>query len=406
MLYIESGVVPLRKKTKTPRLFSYEEPHFDEFVRFLSPDKPTYLFDSNALKARAKDFLSGFPGDIAYAVKCNPTRRVLQTLSKSGISSFDVASLEEIRQVRKVNPAATLYYMNPVKTPESIRAAYYDYDVRIFVLDHRDELFKIVRETSLAQDLDLYVRVALPKNPSAQTDFSSKFGAEFDQALELLKLARPVSRKLGISFHVGTQSMDPQVYDRAISYVAKMVASAGIEIDALDVGGGFPVAYEGLQPVPLAGYFQVIRESLKKNRFDDLHILCEPGRAMVADSTQLITRVELRRGDLLYINDGVYGGLVEMASWCGLINPYRLVTREGSEPAEPCRSFRLTGPTCDSLDMMAGPFLLPESVAMGDWIVFQRAGAYSQSCRSGFNGFAAADVVPVQVRPPLSRRTE
>lgn len=365
-------------------------------IREMAPSKPTYLYDSSVLKARARLFLEQFPGDTAYAVKCNPGKHILQTLTKAGVHSFDVASLEEIRQVRKVNPKATLYYMNPIKTPEAIHAAYHDYGVRIFVLDHKDELYKIMRETGLAQDLDLYVRIALPKNKAAQTDFSSKFGADFESAVELLKLARPVSTRLGISFHVGTQSMDADVYARAIAYTRKIIDEAGIEIDSLDVGGGFPETYPDAKPASIPDYFAVIKTALSDNNFDQIHVLCEPGRGMVADCMKLVTRVDLRRNDLLYINDGVYGGLSELAPWQGIQFPHEVVSREVSDEAVEMKPFRLTGPTCDSVDMMNGPFYLPENAKAGDWVLFHKTGAYSNSVRSDFNGLGDADMFQIK----------
>ncbi len=365
-------------------------------VLAVQPKCPTYFYEPEKLKDKVDLFLNHFPGDVAYAVKCNPSRQILQTMTKAGITCFDVASLDEIQRVRKINPSADLYYMNPIKTPEAIHAAYFQYDVRTYVLDHKDELYKIMRETGLAQDLNLYIRLALPKNNAARTDFSSKFGADFDSAIELLKLARPVSKRLGISFHVGTQSMDPEVYARAIAHVRKIVDAAEIEIDSLDVGGGFPVDYPNAQPAPLTSYFDVIRHAITENGFEDIHILSEPGRALVSDCMTLVTRIDMRRNDILYINDGLYGGLTDIAPWQGIVYHHELVQRDAYMDQCEMGEFRLTGPTCDSVDMMNGPFVMSNNAKIGDWVMFKQTGAYSQSVRTGFNGFTDVDVIQIK----------
>ncbi|PZP52900.1 MAG: hypothetical protein DI586_11560, partial [Micavibrio aeruginosavorus] len=157
----------------------------DEAVAELIPVLPLYVTRPDELAADASKFVNLFPGDVLYAVKCNPERHVLQGLAKAGVRNFDVASLEEIKAVKKVAPKAKLYYMHPVKSPEAIRAAYFEHGVRAFVLDSKDELYKIMRETNLASDLELFVRLALPKNKKAMIDFSSKFGALPNEAAEL-----------------------------------------------------------------------------------------------------------------------------------------------------------------------------------------------------------------------------
>lgn len=395
MTHTAGGAMPHLVLSRKSRQFRTVEA-LPALVQRLSPVAPTYFFYPDRLKAKAALFLNEFPGEIAYAVKCNPSKNVLQTLVKAGVQAFDVASIDEIRQVRRIDPAARLYYMNPIKTPEAIHEAYHGHNVRIFVLDHKDELYKIMRETGLAQDLDLFVRLALPKNEKAATDFSSKFGAPFDAAVELLKLARPVSKRLGISFHVGTQSMDADVYSRAISYTRDLVNAAGIEIDALDVGGGFPVPYPDADPAALTDYFAVVKSALQTHGFDKLDIICEPGRAMVAECMDLVARVELRKNDLLYINDGLYGGLMDMAPWLGMTFPVTYVPRHPELEQGENAPFRLTGPTCDSLDMMNGPFMLPEHIKAGDWLVFSQTGAYSQAVRTPFNGFGACDVLMIK----------
>lgn len=369
--------------------------HFHDLVLSKRPAKPLYVVFMDTIKDTAQNFVSVFPGKPLYAVKTNPDPNVLRALSAGGITCFDVASLAEIQTVTQIFPHAELHFMHPVKMPEDIRAAYFDYNVRHFVLDHEDELFKIMRETDLAQDLNLTVRISLPKNEKALIDFSGKFGASFDQAIDLLQKCRPVSKSLGISFHVGTQTTDAQKYANAIDYCANIIQSSSIVIDSLNIGGGFPIAYEGEEiPDTIEDYIKVVRTALDKNQLSHLELIAEPGRVLVGKGARLVTRVELRKDNLLYINDGVYGGLFDAAKWVGTRYPVSAISCD--MPFEkPVEHFCFAGPTCDSLDMMEGPFTLPADINIGDWVVFDNVGAYSQALRSDFNGFGYADVIAI-----------
>ncbi len=362
------------------------------------PAKPLYVVFPDKIRQAAQDFCAIFPGKALYAVKTNPDPQVIRAMKQGGVKGFDVASLEEIRLVRQMAPRAELHFMHPVKMPEDIRAAYFEYGVRNFVLDHEDELFKIMRETDLAQDLNLTVRIALPKTDKALIDFSGKFGATMAEAIDLLNKCRPVSQKLGLSFHVGTQMSDPAVYARAISYAADIISACGVKVDTLNIGGGFPVAYEGDENLQSLGdYMQDIKTALIKSGLGKIKLLAEPGRVLVAKGAALVARVELRKGDMLYINDGVYGGLFDAADWVGTQYPVQAVSCDRPFTAE-TRAFQMSGPTCDSLDMMKGPFVLPGDIGIGDWIVFENTGAYSMALRSNFNGFGHADTVYIQDR--------
>lgn len=384
-------------KSRSSRLIQGNPPSFqgtlDDAVSELRPELPMYVTRPDELAQDAQKFVSLFPGDVVYAVKCNPEKHVLQTLAKSGVRNFDVASIEEIKAVRKVAPKAKLYYMHPVKSPEAIRAAYFEYGVRAFVLDSKDELYKIMRETGLATDLELFVRLALPKNKKALIDFSNKFGALPYDAAELLQLSRSVSTKLGLCLHVGTQTTDPAVFKRALKVANTVIKASGVKVDVLDVGGGFPVEYPD-QPVPdLSVFVEAIKEGLVQNKLSHMHLMCEPGRALVARSGSLIVRVEGRKGNMLFINDGTYGGLFDAGAQLRGRYPVRRVGGSDifeMEKAE-LMGFRFAGPTCDSIDMMEGPFYLPEDIKAGDWIEIGQTGAYSIAMRSNFNGFGHAD---------------
>lgn len=364
----------------------------DELVANLKPAQPLYVLRPQVLTRTAREFTALFPGDVMYAVKCNPEKTVLQTLYKAGVKSFDVASIEEVRLAAKAAPKAKLYFMHPVKAPEAIREAYSAYGVRAFAVDTQEELFKILQETGLAPDLELFVRIALPKNGSAAIDFRVKFGAMPEDAATLLQQCRPVVSRLGISFHVGTQTTNPAVFARAVNIAADVMMKSGVKVDVVDVGGGFPVSYPGqAAPPPLEQYMKSIAGALKKCGLSDIPLLCEPGRALVAASTSLVVRVEQRRGDLLYINDGTYGGLFDAGRWLNLRYPVRRVG--GGDASHETAPFRFAGPTCDSLDMMAGPFDLPSGIKTGDWIEIGNTGAYSRGLRGNFNGFGGAQTV-------------
>lgn len=362
----------------------------DELVAELRPVDPVHIFRMDRFEQAGYEFIAGFTGTPMYAVKCNPDKAVIQALYRSGIRSFDVASIGEVRQVKKIAPKAKLYFMHPIKSREAIFEAYFTHGVRRYVLDTQAELFKILQETRLAGDLELFVRVAV-NNTHAALSLSGKFGATPEEAVELLKACRAVCTKLGVSFHVGSQCMNPVAYREAIAQVASIAEKSGVKIDVIDVGGGFPVAYEGMTPPPLADYFAEIAQAIADHGLQDLELLAEPGRALVGRGMSLIARVELRKDHhdgthTLHINDGTYGGLQEGAKWQGIRYPVRQAGRK-AESIEDVLPFRLAGPTCDSLDMLPGPYMLPADINEGDWIEIEQHGAYGLCTRTTFNGF-------------------
>ncbi len=354
-------------------------------------DDAIYVLYPRRIEAAAKQFLDGFPGRVLYAVKANPHPAVLKTLWASGMRGFDVASIREIDLVRRACPDAELYLMHPVKSRRTIRHAY-ENGVRHFAFDCAAELGKILVETNDASDLHLHLRLALPKGGSANMPLDGKYGAEFEEAVDLLRAARPVSAKLGVCFHVGSQCMDPADYIKALAYVHGLLETAGVEIDSLDCGGGFPVAYPGMTPPPMADYFARIQKGLDIFGFGELEIIGEPGRALCGEGGSTLTRVELRKGQDLYLNEGSYGSLFDAAQ-CAWKYPVKL-HRDG-EASEATEGFRFFGPTCDSLDTMAGPFELPADMREGDWIEVCHLGAYGQALASDFNGFQSETTVAV-----------
>lgn len=380
----------LRSLPQIPHVFD----NADDVVRALRPALPTYTLNTTLIEDTAKRFMNNFDGKAAFAVKTNPHPSVIQALCNAGMKAFDVASLPEIELVRSISKTAELLFMHTIKSPESISCAYFDYDVRTFSLDHEDELEKIVENTKGADDLNLFVRIALPKNDQASIDFSSKFGALPADAIPLLQAARKVAKKLGVCFHVGTQTSDAASYGNAINQIKNVIRDCGVEVDALDIGGGFPVPYEGEDVPSIENCLNVVRTALYHAELDDLELIAEPGRCLVAQGGSLIVRVELRKGDLLYLNDGTYGGLFDAGAMLRTAYPVRGI-RDNAKFEDALSPLRFTGPTCDSLDMMDGPFMLPADIKTGDWIEIKNTGAYSHALRTNFNGFGESDTVYV-----------
>ena len=365
----------------------------------LRPVQPVTLLRPHAAKRAARFFAEKFPGKSLYAVKANPSPDLLKVLWDAGVTHYDVASLGEVRLVAKTLPEAVLCFMHPVKAEEAIAEAYFDYGVKTFSLDTLDELEKILRATHNASDLNLLVRLRVSSDHS-KLSLASKFGAEPHEVKQLLMAARQASDALGLCFHVGSQAMSPAAYAEAMQRVREAIVEAAVTVDIVDVGGGFPSWYPGMEPPALEAYFEVIHRA-----FEDLPISysaelwCEPGRALCAEYASVLVRVEKRRGSELYINDGAYGALFD-AAHIGWRYPVKLV-RDGESNARPME-FSFYGPTCDDLDHMAGPFELPADVQAGDYIEVGMLGAYGCAMRTGFNGFGVEDRVIVEDEPMAS----
>ncbi|BAE49905.1 type III PLP-dependent enzyme [Paramagnetospirillum magneticum] len=364
-------------------------------VLALRPEVPMLCLRPAKASREAARFVDSFPGQVLYAVKCNPDEAVLRALAAGGIGHFDAASIAEVRLVRRLFPEAGIHFMHPVKARSAIREAYGLHGVRDFVLDGAGELDKIVAETEGASDLRLIVRLGLAKG-DARLDLSGKFGASADDAVRLLRRCAAVGR-VGLSFHVGSQCCDPSAWERALAQADAVIRAAAIQLDVLDVGGGFPVAYPGMRPPPLAAFMAAIRRGVARMGLPSGCVLwCEPGRALVAGCQSLVVQVQARRGDMLFINDGVYGTLSDAGALAWRY-PCRLIKAAGASH-ETLQAFGFFGPTCDSLDRMPGPFLLPADTAEGDWIEIGQLGAYGACLRTGFNGFN--DLLRVEVGEP------
>ena len=369
-------------------------------ARLLRPTQPVTLVRPHAARRAARFFLSKFPGTSMYAVKANPSTDLIRTLWDAGLTHYDVASIAEVRLVREVAPNAVLCFMHPIKPLEAIAEAYHSHGVRVFSLDSIDELDKIVAATSkdgvAATDLTLCVRLRVSSSHS-KLSLASKFGVHADEAAPVLMAARQVADALGICFHVGSQAMSPQAYGDAMAQVRAAIVGAGVTVDIVDVGGGFPSIYPGMEPGRLEAYFEVIHRAFEALPISySAELWCEPGRALCAEYSSVLVRVEARKGDVLYINDGAYGALFDAAhiDWRF---PVELVRDTASRARD--MEFSFWGPTCDDMDYMRGPFALPADIAAGDYIEIGMLGAYGAAMRTGFNGFTAGETVIVTDEP-------
>ena len=374
----------------------------EDLVNQLKPEKPIYCIRKNSVTKASKFFQKNFPGDVLYAVKTNPHPEVIKTLLDSGIDQFDIASIEEIKQVRKFTSTAKCSYMHTVKSPESIRAAYFEYGIKTFALDTKEELIKIIKYTKNPKDLELFVRVAV-SNEHAEIDLSKKFGALHSESLGLLRLAKQHAKRVGLSFHVGSQCMHPISYAKGISEIGNIIKKTKIIPDYINVGGGFPTMYPDLVPHGLMDYFNEIKKNLENLKLAKMpQIICEPGRALVAESGSTIVRVNLRKKQKLYINDGTYGTLFD-AGTPNIVYPSKMIKETSSKIiSKKMTAFNFFGPTCDSMDYMKGPFVLPNNIKENDYIELGQLGAYGLIFRTQFNGFYSNEIYEVEDAPIMS----
>ena len=372
----------------------------NKLVNTLKPDYPVYCIRPNSIKTSTQFFKKNFPGKVLYAVKTNPNKEVLKHIIDNGIENFDAASINEIQLIRNLKPDANIYFMHTVKSRNDITNAYYNLGIKDFALDTKDELIKIIEATNHAKDLTLYIRISI-SNEHAEIDLSRKFGAPASEALGLVRLCKEHANKIGISFHVGSQCMHKISFTKAIKEVGNIIKKTKIIPDIINVGGGFPSVYPDLNPEPLENYLNEIKNSIKKlNLPFTPELICEPGRAIVAESGSTIVKVNLRKKQKLYINDGTYGTLFD-AGVPNFILPSRMILN-GRIQSKKLTAFNFFGPTCDSMDYMKGPFLLPNNIKEGDYIELGQLGAYGLTFRTKFNGFYSDEIFETADQPIMS----
>ena len=372
----------------------------DNLINRLKPESPVYCIRPNSIKKSVEFFKKNFPGRVLYAVKTNPNEKIIKIIINNGIENFDVASINEIKLIRKIDNKVKVYFMHTIKSRESIKEAYFKYNVKAFSLDTKDELIKILESTNYAKDLELFVRVSV-SNEHAEIDLSKKFGAINNEAAGLLRLTKQYSKKIGLSFHVGSQCMHPISYSKGIFEINNIIKKTKIIPDVINVGGGFPTIYPDLIPQSLDAYFNEIKKGLSNLKLDKLpEIISEPGRAIVAESGSTIVRVDLRKKQKLYINDGTYGTLFD-AGVPNIVYPSKMIT-DGRVISKKLTSFDFYGPTCDSMDYMKGPFILPNNIKENDYIELGQLGAYGLTFRTNFNGFYSNEIYEVEDSPIMT----
>ena len=372
----------------------------EKLINQLKPNEPIYCIRKSSIQVASKFFQNNFPGKVLYAVKTNPHPLVIKTIIDSGIKNFDVASINEIKTIKDIDKTVKCSFMHTVKSRESIKEAYFNYGVKTFSLDSKDELIKIIESTGQAKDLELFVRVAV-SNEHAEIDLSKKFGALTSEATGLLRLTKQYAKKIGLSFHVGSQCMHPISYSKGIKEIGNIIKRTKIIPDYINVGGGFPTIYPDLIPQSIESYFNEIQDALKNLKLENLpEIICEPGRAIVAESGSTIVRVNLRKKQKLYINDGTYGTLFD-AGVPNIVYPSKLITN-GRIISKKLTSFDFYGPTCDSMDYMKGPFILPNNIKENDYIELGQLGAYGLTFRTDFNGLYSNNIFELEDRPIMT----
>ena len=374
---------------------TYATPY--NIVRNLQPELPTYCFRPERVTAAARWFVEKFPAQSFYAVKVNPAPHVLDALWEAGIRSFDAASEKEIQLIRGRFPDARIAFLHPVKPRHAIERAYFKHGVRIYVTDSVAELNKILEATNFAKDLTILVRIAVSNEGSA-LPLSGKFGASAAEAAEILRLARRHADEVGVSFHVGSQAMKPSAWAQAMADASRVIIEAGVTVDIVDVGGGFPAIYADKTPPEMDDYVAMVMRSFE-NMFvlENAELWCEPGRALVAESESLLVRVDLAKGREIYVNDGSYGALYD-AVHEGWKFPMRAISGDGRKLSRMVE-YTVYGPTCDSADMLPGKVWLPAGLSEGDYVEIGNIGAYGRSMSTQFNGFGETEVAQVQDSP-------
>lgn len=356
-----------------------------------APDAPVLYFCPDRLQATARRFQAGFPGLVTYAVKANPGEEVLANLAAAGITAFDVASPEEMRAVRAVCPQAVLHYNNPVRSPAEIEVAA-RMGVRSFSVDCLHELDKLTGRVAAGSEMS--VRLALPVRGAAY-DFGAKFGVGPEQAAELLRVVAARGFTPSMTFHPGTQCADPAAWGAYIAVVAEVARSAGVRLVRLNVGGGFASHRVGPAPDLEAILAHIGAETARHFGPDAPALVCEPGRAMVAEAFSLAARVKaLRDSGAVFLNDGVYGGLTEIRD-IGAPDRVTVIAPDGTERRGAPVARVVFGPTCDSIDRLPDPLALPGDLAEGDYLLWAGMGAYTRALSTGFNGYGLRDVVTV-----------
>ncbi|WP_417601125.1 type III PLP-dependent enzyme [Pararhodobacter oceanensis] len=366
-----------------------------DYLRAVGPNDPVMFLSPAALQAQAQRFTRGFPGLVTYAVKSNPEEAVITNLAAAGLRGFDVASPDEIAMISRLVPDAALHYNNPVRARHEIIFAV-GRDVASYSVDSLSELDKLFALVPTARSngepVEITARFKLPVAGAAY-DFGAKFGATEAVATEILARVAERGYVPSLTFHPGTQCTDPMAWDAYIHAAGRIADAAGVSIERLNVGGGFPSHRVQAQTPELEAIFALIAR-VTDEVFGDAApaLVCEPGRAMVADSFALLARIKALRDDAhVFLNDGVYGAFSELPLM-GAMDRITAWSPEGAQRRGEIRGRTVFGPTCDSVDRLPGDTPLPGDIEEGDFLLIQGMGAYSVPTNTRFNGFGALAV--------------
>jgi ornithine decarboxylase len=357
-------------------------------------ERPVFCISQTSLKAQAAAFLHGFPGEVSYAVKANSSDDVITALHDAGIEVFDVASTVEMSAVRRLCGEVNFHYHNPVKSRAEIATAWHTFGCRRFAADCDEEIAKIAQIAGADSGAQVAIRFRLMSAGDSVHDFTSKFGVDEAEAARLMRVAAGYGFVPVLTFHPGSQCTEPEAWARHIEAAARIARAAGIRLSRLNVGGGFPARYAGSRGPALAAFFEAIKAASLAAFGDAPPALeCEPGRALCAGSMSLLTRVKLVRrqtGDV-FLNDGLYGGLMEVCQAPSLMPFYRVI-RDGRVVETGAAEYTVYGPTCDPLDVLPGKLRLPADIREDDVIEFGGVGAYGTATATRFNGYGAFDI--------------
>ena len=363
-----------------------------EYLRSVGPNDPVMFLSPAALQAQARRFHEGFPGLLTYAVKSNPHEAIITNLAAAGVAGYDVASPEEIALIRRLVPEAALHYNNPVRARHEIVFAV-GRDVASYSVDslsELDKLFALVPTHRVGgEQVEITARYKQPVAGAAY-DFGAKFGATEELAAELLRRIAAQGYVPSLTFHPGTQCVDPMAWDSYIRAAKRISDAAGVRVHRLNVGGGFPSHRVSAVVPSLDAIFHLIGRVTQEVFGDDAPALvCEPGRGLMADSMALLARVKGLRDDThVFLNDGVYGAFSELPIM-GAMDRITVWSPEGEQRTAPIRRRVVFGPTCDSVDRLPGETPLPGDIEEGDFLLVQGMGAYSVATNTRFNGFGA-----------------
>jgi len=366
------------------------------------PEEALTVIDESRLKEKVEIFQENFlPSQpnrrIAYAVKANPRRKILEVFGSAGITDFDCASGGEIEHVLSVDPSAEIFFNNPIKTKRDIALAL-RHQIRHFTVQSREEVEKILqvygRETGGDRaDLEIVVRLA-SQSTSAKINLSEKFGTDFDSALQILTSLRAETKaKIGASIHVGSQNRDVSSHEAGVSQISKLDSLLS-GLDVINLGGGFPVDYQLGSDRELKNYLFGLSDFVEKKLANFLQkskkIIVEPGRALVADAAHLFVPVigteQRAEKKLIYIGDGVFTSFSDAVihDWKYDFQPVYLNHQNQKNYLQ--EEVVLHGRTCDSGDTL-GDVFLPAMIQSGDYLHVPYSGAYHDSQSTRFNGF-------------------